>query len=150
VQVPGSWDVVEVKQDDGIVILEGPLSSDYSARAIDDARQRFGSAPIKAVISTSDAWPHIGGMREYVARRIPIYALDLNVPILTRLFAAKYESFPDALAKTPRRPALHVVSGKTVVGSGANRLEIHPYRTASGERQMMVYWPEHQLLYTSD
>jgi hypothetical protein len=150
VQVPGSWDIVEIKQDDGVVILEGPLSSEYSIKAIEDARQRFGGAPIKAVITTSDAWPHIGGMREYVARDIPIYALDLNVPILTRLFAAKYVSTPDALAKNPKRPTLRVVSGKTTVGSGTDRLEIYPLRTATGERQMMVYWPAYQLLYTSD
>ena len=72
------------------------------------------------------------------------------MPILTRLFAAKYESFPDTLARTPRRPALRVVSGRTIVGSGANRFEIYPFRTASSERQMMIYWPAHQLLYTSD
>jgi len=150
VNVPGSWDVVEIKQDDGVVILDGPLASDYSAKVIADASQRFGGAPVKAVITTSDSWPHIGGMREYVARGIPIYALDLNVPILTRLFAAKYESFPDALARSPKRPVMHVVTGKLAVGSGANRLEIYPYRTATGERQMMVYLPQHQLLYTSD
>ena len=150
VHVPGSWDIVEIKQDDGVVILDGPLSSDYSAKVIADASQRFGGAPVKAVISTSDSWPHIGGMREYVARGIPVYALDLNVPILTRLFAAKYDTFPDALAKVPKRPVMRVVFNKTIVGSGPNRLEIYPFRTATGERQMMVYLPQHQLLYTSD
>src|SRR5215203_2093186 len=34
---------------------------------------------------------------------------------------------------------LKVVSGKTTVGSGANRFEIYPFRTATGERQMMIY-----------
>jgi hypothetical protein len=150
VQVPGSWNVVETKQDDGIVVIEGPISSGYSAKAIDDARRRFGGAPIKAVISTSDSWPHIGGLREYVARGIPIYALDLNVPILKRLFAAKYESSPDGLMKHPKEPSLHIIAGKTIVGSGSNQLVIYPLRTASGERQMMVYWPAHRLLYTSD
>jgi hypothetical protein len=150
VAVPGSWNVVEIKQDDGVVIVEGPLSSNYSARAIDDVRQRFGGAPVKAVISTSDSWPHIGGLREYAARSIPIYVLDLNVPILNRLLAARYESSPDSLMKRPRQPKLHVVAGKTIVGSGPNQLVIYPLRTASGERQMMVYWPAHRLLYTSD
>ncbi len=150
VQVPGSWNVVEIRQDDGIVVLEGPFTSNYSAKAIDDTRQRFGGTPIKAVISTSDSWPHIGGLREYVARGIPIYALDLNIPILKRLFAARFDSSPDALMKRPRPPVLHVVAGKTVVGSGRNQLVIYPLRTASGERQMMVYWPAHRLLYTSD
>ncbi len=150
VQVPGSWNVVEIKQDDGIVMIEGPISSNYSVKAIADARQRFGNAPIKAVISTSDSWPHIGGLREYAAREVPIYALDLNVPILNRLFAARYESSPDALMKRPRKPTIHVVAGRTIVGSGPNQLVIYPLRTPSGERQMMVYWPARQLLYTSD
>jgi hypothetical protein len=45
---------------------------------------------------------------------------------------------------------LRLVSGRTTVGAGANRFDIYPLRTASGERQMMIYWPAHQLLYTSD
>ena len=104
VQVPGSWDIVEVRQPDGVVIVEGPMTSSYSAKVVDDARARFASAPIAAVVTTSDAWPHIGGMREYVARGIPIYALDLNVPILSRLFAAKYTTFPMRSRKRRRCP----------------------------------------------
>ena len=150
VKVPGRFDVVEVKQDDGIVIIEAPLSSDYSAKAIADARLRFEDAPVKAVITTSDAWPHIGGIREYVALGIPVYALDLNVPILKRLVSARYQSLPDTLAKRPKAPRVTVVSNKTTVGSGANRFEIYPLRTATGERQMMIYWPDHRLLYSSD
>ena len=150
VKVPGRFDVVEVEQDDGVVIIEAPLSSDYSAKAIADVRQRFGRKPIKAVITTSDAWPHIGGIREYAALGIPIYALDLNLPILNRLISAKYESLPDTLARRPKVPKLTVVSGKTTVGSGPNRLEIYPLRSVTGERQMMIYWPEHRLLYSSD
>jgi hypothetical protein len=150
VKVPGNWDIVEVKQDVGVAIVEGPLTSAYSAKVIEDAQRRFGGAPISAVVTTSDSWPHIGGMREYAARGVPIYALDLNLPILRRLFAAKYETLPDALARQPKAPRLHPVSAKTVVGSGANRFEIYPLRTVSGERQMMVYWPQHELLYTSD
>lgn len=150
VKVSASWDVIEVKQDDGIVIFEGPLSSGYSSRVMDDAKKRFPGLPIKAVVTTSDSWPHIGGMREYVAQGIPIYALDLNKPILERLFKAPYKSFPDALAKSRKQPKWNIVSGKRVLGTGANRLVIYPYRTATGERQMMIYLPEHELLYTSD
>jgi hypothetical protein len=150
VKVPASFDVLEIRQPDGIVIVEGPSTSAYSVKAIDDARARFGSATVKAVITTSDAWPHIGGLREYVARGIPIYALDLNAPILKRLFAARYDTFPDALARTPKAATLRLVSAKTIVGSGDNRIELYPLRTVTGERQMMAYFPAHRLLYTSD
>ncbi|MGE0815511.1 MAG: hypothetical protein AB7O28_13915 [Vicinamibacterales bacterium] len=150
VVVPGRFGVVEVRQDDGVVIVDAPLSSEYSARAIADARARFGSAPVKAVITTSDAWPHIGGIREYVARGIPIFALDVNIPILTRLIAAPYRSWPDALAARPREPDFRPVMGPTTLGTGETRLEMHPFRTATGERQMMIYWPTQRLLYSSD
>jgi hypothetical protein len=150
VKVAANFDIVEVRQDDGIVIIEAPLTPAYSQKVIDDAARRFPGVPIKAVVTTSDAWPHIGGIREYVARRIPVYALDLNVPILQRLVAAKYESEPDALARAPRPPDWRVVSSRTTVGSGPNRLELLPLRTVTGERQMMVYFPALQLLYTSD
>jgi hypothetical protein len=75
---------------------------------------------------------------------------DLNIPILTQLLSARYESYPDTLARASKAPGLRVVSDKTTVGSGANRFDIYPFRTATGERQMMIYWPEHQLLYSSD
>jgi len=150
VQVPGNWDIVEVKQSDGVAIIEGPLTSTYSTKVIDDVRKRFDGAPVKAVITTSDSWPHIGGMREYAARGVPIYALDRNVPILTRLFAATFATEPDALARGWRAPVLRAVGMKTVVGVGANRMELYPLRTVTGERQMMAYFPDHKLLYTSD
>ena len=150
VQVRGFWNVAEVKQSDGIVIIEGPISNGYSAKVIADAQMRFPGLPIKAVITTSDSWPHIGGLREYAARGIPIYALDLNRAILQRLFAAPHKLSPDDLAKNGRRPIVHYISARTQFGTGSNRLEIIPYREQTGERQMMVYFPESKLLYTSD
>ena len=149
-KLPGRFDIVEVKQEDGVVIIDAPLSSQYSAQVIADAQRRYVGLPIKAVITTSDAWPHIGGLREYAARGVPIYTLDLNLPIVTRLLAAKYESSPDAWARSHKAVVLKKVSQRTVVGSGDNRLAIYPFRTVTGERQMMIYWPARRLLYTSD
>src|SRR5262249_4024970 len=37
-----------------------------------------------------------------------------------------------------------------VLGSGANRLELYPVRGENSERMVMVYFPEHHLLYGSD
>jgi hypothetical protein len=148
--IPGAWNATLVRQSDGVVVLEAPISSTYSARVIREAKRRWPGAPIKAVISTSDSWPHIAGVRQYVAEGIPIYALDLNVPILSRVISAPRTEIPDQLAKTPRQPDFRRVSGKTGLGAGPNRLEIYPIRGETSERQMMVYFPEHKLLYGSD
>jgi len=151
VQIPGNWNATLVRQPDGVVIIEAPISSGYSDKVIAEAKKRFPGAPIKAVISTSDSWPHFGGIREYVARHIPVYALDLNRPILERLISSPHHSNPDSLERAPGTKAqFRIVSSKTLIGSGPNRLEIYPIRTETGERMLMVYFPEHKLLYGAD
>jgi len=150
VHIPGAWNVTLVRQSDGIVVVEAPFSSGYSVKVLAEAGRRWPGVPVKAVISTSDSWPHIAGVREYVARGIPVYALDLNVAILSRLVAAPRTRFPDALARNPKKPDFRVVAGKTLLGAGPNRIEIYPLRGETSERQMMVYFPEHHLLYGSD
>ncbi|NOK17283.1 hypothetical protein [Corallococcus carmarthensis] len=150
VQLPGAWNVALVAQDDGLVVVEGPLASGYSARVLDEAAKRFPGLKVKAVVSTSDAWPHVGGLREYVARGIPVYVLDLNRALVERLVASPRTLLPDALARKPRAAKLQVVEGRRVVGSGKNRLELVPVRTETGERMLFAWLPEHGLLYTSD
>ena len=149
---PGSWNTTVVRQSDGIVILESPISAVYVKGVFEEARKRYPGAPIKAVLSTSDSWPHAGGVREAVAEKLPIYVLDLNRPLLDRMVEAPHSLFPDALAEvTPAtKPDWKIVSEKTVVGSGDNRMELYPLRGASTERQFMVYFPAHRLLYASD
>lgn len=148
--IPGSWNTTIVRQSDGVVILEAPISSGYSAQVLAEAHKRFPGVPIKAVITTSDSWPHIAGIREYVAEGVPIFALDLNKPILQRLVDAPRNSKPDLLARNPRKPDFHLLSGPTTLGSGSNQIDIIPIRGETSERQMMVYFPASRLLYGSD
>jgi glyoxylase-like metal-dependent hydrolase (beta-lactamase superfamily II) len=147
---PGSWNATLVKQDDGVVLLESPLSGTYIGGVIEKAKAENPGQPLKAVLSTSDSWPHVGGVRQVVALGLPVYILDLNKPLLERLVAAPHHLNPDLLTRAPHRPNWRIVSQKVQVGSGANRMELYPLRGPSTERQYMVYFPEHHLLYASD
>jgi hypothetical protein len=150
VQYGGSWNVGIVQQPDGLVIVEAPIGSRYSSQVLDEAAKRYPGVRVKAVVTTSDAWPHLGGVREYVARGIPVYALDLNQPILERLLKADYSAHPDTLAKAPKPAKFTWVSGKTAIGAGDARIELYPARGENGERMMLAYFPALKLLYTSD
>ena len=66
-QLPGAFNVALVRQPDGVVVIEATTSGPYSAAVIAAAEKRFPGAKIKAVVTTSDAWPHVGGIREYVS-----------------------------------------------------------------------------------
>jgi len=107
---------------------------------------------VNAVLSTSDSWPHTGGVRYAVSQNIPVYILDLNRPLLDKMMSAPRTLDPDALenSKNSHAPLWRIVSDKTVVGAGENRMELYPLRGASTERQYMVYFPESRLLYASD
>ena len=150
--IRGNWNVTLVKQSDGIVVVEAPISSSYSVKVLDEVERRYPGAKIKAVISTSDAFPHFGGLRQYVAEGIPVYILDLNRPIVERLLSAKYATNPDDLEKNPKRKRtrLNIVAGKTVIGSGPNELDLFPIRTESGERMIMIFASKLKLIYGAD
>ena len=150
VYVPGRWGVTLVRQDDGVVVLDAPISGGYSRKVMAEAARRFPGLPIKAVVTTSDAWPHFGGVREYVSAGVPVYLLDLNVPQIQRALDRRHTRHPDTLERRPRAPVLHVVAGRTIVGAGSNRIELYPIRSETGERMMMAYLPERRLLYASD
>ena len=148
---PGSWNSTIVKEPDGVVILEAPISGLYTQGVIDEAKKRYPGASITAVLSTSDSWPHTGGVRMAVADRLPVFILDRNQPLLNRIVTAPHTLDPDALqnSKNPK-PIWKIVARNIEVGSGANRMQLYPLRGASTERQYMVYFPEHHLLYASD
>src|SRR5205085_7161650 len=59
-QFAGNWNVAFVRQADGVVIVEAPIGSRYSAAVLAEAEKRYPGVRVKAVITTSDAWPHLG------------------------------------------------------------------------------------------
>ncbi len=146
----GAWNATLIKQDDGVLVLEAPISGMYAQGVFAKARAEYPNAPIKGVLSTSDSWPHVAGVREAVAEGLSIYALDLNQPLLDRVVNAPRRLDPDRLQTTPKTAHWNIVAGKLPIGRGANRAVLYPLRGASTERQYMVYFPQHKLLYASD
>jgi hypothetical protein len=151
VQIKDGINATIVRQDEGLIIFEAPFSSEAHSgvdMVIEEAQRRFPNVPINAVIVTAYMWNYIGGVREYVARGIPVYGLDLYQPLLQRLVAAPHHTYPDSLARQPQAPIFRAVSAKTVIGQNRNRIELYPTRTTT--ERLIAYFPEHRLLYASD
>lgn len=146
----GNYNTWLVRTGKGIIIIEAPVSPAYSKGVMNAAAKKFPGEKIMAVLTTSDAWPHIGGLREYVANGIPVYGLALNEPLISRSLQASYRSNPDSLEKKRVQPKFTGVTGKLVLGDKANPIELYPVRTENGERMMMIWFPQHKILYSSD
>ncbi|MEO5867995.1 MAG: hypothetical protein ABIS14_04915 [Sphingomonas sp.] len=147
--IAGNWNVLVVRQSDGLVVIEAPQSSGYSEKVLALLAQRFPGKKVKAVISTTDSLWHYAGLRSYVARGIPIYALDLSVPRLRAFFERPRRFVPDELARRPRIPLLRPVGGRTLIGTGAQRIELYPIGGSGDARMVMAYLPGLKLLYGS-
>jgi hypothetical protein len=138
VRVPDRWAITLVKQADGVVIFEAHISGQYLRDVIAEAGRRWPGAPVKALVMSSDPWAHLGGFREAVAMKIPIYANAGSVPFLT------------SIAKGGPAPRFIPVSGKTVIGNGDNAIELYPVGGPYAERMLMAYFPGHKMLYGAD
>lgn len=146
----GSWNTTLIRQRDGILVLEAPISPAYVQGILAKVRSEYPGVPIKGVLSTSDSWPHMVGVRQAVAEGVPVYALDLNRPLLDRVVSAPHHLQPDDLQMHPKAPHWITVGGRLELGDGANRVVLYPLRGASTERQYMVYFPQQKILYASD
>lgn len=148
--IPGNWFSAVIKQEDGLVIIDAPINSDYGSGLLEIAKELYPNLPVKAVIASSGAWPHVGGIRPVIATEIPVYHSPLTRPVLNDLAKAEFSSNPDELQKNPKTIKSMTISDKTVIGKGPNRMEIYPMNSEGSEGMLMVYFPEHKLLYTSD
>ncbi|HJQ38161.1 MAG TPA: hypothetical protein VKB93_13570 [Thermoanaerobaculia bacterium] len=146
--VPGRWNSTIVVQPDGIVIVEAADSSERSLAVLDAAMKLAPDKPVKAVIATGNMPHYVGGIREYVARGIPIYAVADTAAMIRRIAAAPHRMQPDGLTRRPRDPLVRIVSSPMTIGSGPTRIELVPLLRQFHRLGMLL--PEYAMLYASD
>ena len=146
----GGYQSSAVRQPDGVVVLEAPESNAKSRAVLADIASRWPGVRVKAVVTTSPMWMHIGGLREYSARGIPIYALDVNVGIVRALLGAPHAQTPDSLARSRVSPVVRSVAGRMTLGTGPNAIELRPARGQHASSMLLAWLPERRLLYASD
>jgi hypothetical protein len=148
-QIPGRLGVTLVRQDDGVMVIDAPLSNGYTKKVMEEVAWRYKGQPLKGVVSTSDSWVGNGGLREYVAASVPIYLAAINKPFVEELLASAHTLRPDTLAARPKHILENLVAQRSTVGTAGGRMDLIPMKTSAGERVMLIYFPESKLLYTS-
>lgn len=149
--LPGPCNTTVVKQNDGLVVIESPFSSAYGEAVYNKIRELYPKEKVKAFIATSDAWLHLGGIREFATMNIQVYFPYRNETLIKNILNAPYQTEPDRLAKAGKiQCRLKGVHDTLVIGTGENRIVLYPYRTETGDRMMMVYFPQTRILYGSD
>jgi hypothetical protein len=139
-------------QRDTVFVLDAQLDD---ARARHDstwiARLFPGRHPV-VVLVTDLAWPHVGGVRFWVARGATIASRDIHRPFLETVVARNWQLSPDVLTQTrAQRPVpfrFRSVTAATAFAGGAVR--ILPIDGAGSEGALMAYLPADQFLWAGD
>ena len=100
--VGGSANNLIVAMKDGLVIFDAPVDEGQSRWVIDAAKAKYPGKPIKALVMTHHHMDHSGGARAYVAEGAEVVLPGQARPFFEKMFAAKHELKPDALAKSPK------------------------------------------------
>lgn len=141
--LPGTFNVVAVRQPDGVVILEAPESAERSREVIAELERRFPGTRPKAVVATGRVWPHLAGLAPYVARGVPVYASpDAEATVRAMLMA---NGQPD--------PDLRIVGTRDSIGSGANRVVLWSPAIVGApraSRALVAQVPGSGVLYVGD
>jgi hypothetical protein len=150
VQIPNSWYATIVRQRDGLVVIDAPISAGYSKGVLDEAARRFPGVPIKALITSTGFFWHVAGVREYAARGIPIYADARNVSVIRRFLSSPHRLVPDALERARvRMPRVIAVDDRLVIGTGTNAIAVYPVSKAT-QPMLMTYIADARLLHTGE
>ncbi len=148
--IPGNWFTGWAEQEDGIVVIEAPISSGYSVQLINEIKKRYPTKKIKGVVVTSDAWPHLAGIREYFAENIPVYTNKLNKTILDRVAVVDHSPLPDHQQIKKGKPEYRLIDKPLLLNDKNSSVQIIPVNGEGGERMVFLYFPNQKVLYASD
>jgi hypothetical protein len=142
----GAYNALIVKEDKGIVVVEGPYSNANSEYVMQYAKKAFPGLPVTSVVTTSHLRWHRAGMPAYAKAHIPIYVLDADAATLRSFLTTQTTN--DTIRESDIK--FRLVKDRTEIGTGANRMVLIPFRGTTSVRMMAVYFPEHKLLYWID
>lgn len=135
----GAWNVMAVALDDGVYILDAPISPGYARAVLDQVETDFPGRPVRGVITTSNAWPHMAGLSAYADRGIPVHAHPDNIDLITEMFPVLSGS-----------DMLLPVSNGQEIGTGENRLRVRLAAGPALDRMAFVFVPGANLVWGSD
>jgi hypothetical protein len=128
-----------------------------------DARGRLDSAWLDklypkrkavVVVVTDLAWPHIAGVRFWVARGATIVSHASSRAMLERVVARKWTRMPDALelarSKNASAVRLKFVPVRDSLSLAGGELKLYPIDGISSEGALMAWVPSDRSLWASD
>jgi len=145
-----AYNEVVVLERDTVFLLDATMS-DERARQDSSWIARLFPGPHPVVVVVTDlAWPHIGGVRFWVARGATIASHAINRPFLEQIVQRRWTQKPDVLetVRATARFRFHAVTDSVRLAGG--RLALHAIDGIGSEGALLAWHPSSRFLWPGD
>ena len=150
---PGYNEVV-AEIDGEIFIFDSTQGEARAALDADAIHKLFPGQHKINVVVTDLAWPHIAGVRYWVAQGATIIAHTANRDFLQKVIDRRWTASPDSLeqlrTKNPRAARLDFVAVNTPTPFAHGKLRLAPLDGIGSEVALMAFLPNDKFLWASD
>jgi hypothetical protein len=144
---PGYTELVALSRD--TVVVFDATQSEERARA-DSAwiARLFPGRHAVVVVVTDLAWPHVSGVRFWVASGATIASRNISEPFLKAVVDRQWLLSPDKLERDRARALLHFLPVRDSLHVAG--ITLYPIDGIGSEGALMAYFPVDRLLWASD
>ncbi|HEX8390826.1 MAG TPA: MBL fold metallo-hydrolase [Longimicrobium sp.] len=151
-RINGSYRSLVVDTDEGLLVVDAPLSAEFSEAAIREIEKVFPGRPFRWLVLTHHHGDHIGGVQAYVARGATVLAAAGSEPYLRRMTRiTRGFGRIGGQAAAVAEPRIEGVTGRRSFPAGGSRVEvINVGPTSHAAAMLAVYVPSERLLFQGD
>ncbi|HEV2643153.1 MAG TPA: hypothetical protein VGT98_10615, partial [Candidatus Elarobacter sp.] len=136
-------------QRDTVFVLDAQLGEERARQDSAWIAKLFPGRHPVALIVTDLAWPHISGVRFWVARGATVFSHAASREFLTAVVDRRWTT-PDALERTQPRTSLKFVSVSDSLALGGGAVRLYAIDGIGSEGAIMAYLPTDEFLYAGD
>jgi glyoxylase-like metal-dependent hydrolase (beta-lactamase superfamily II) len=146
----GAYNAMAVEFADHVLVVEAPISSQVSERAIQEIKGAIPGKPIRYVAITHHHSDHSGGLRAFVAEGAAVVTTRGNEHYVKSLVASR--QLRDALAGKAAPLKLEFVENKKrVFSDGTQTVELYDIGPNPHAREMLIaYLPKQRIAFQGD
>jgi glyoxylase-like metal-dependent hydrolase (beta-lactamase superfamily II) len=146
----GTHHSLAIGTDHGVVVVEAPNDDTRSLAVQDAIAAAFPGKPIQFVINTHHHNDHVGGLRTYVARGIPVVAPAADLDFLHTVFTTPHTALPDTLSRSPRDAQLIGVTDAGWSFTDGRTIQAIQLSSEHVDHQLVVYIPDAKIVFQAD
>jgi glyoxylase-like metal-dependent hydrolase (beta-lactamase superfamily II) len=148
----GGYRTMFVDTDEGVLVVDAPLSPAVTAGVIRMIQETLPGRPIRYVMLTHHHADHVGGLSSYVALGATVLAGPGTEEYLrTMLRAPRTLNRADAVQVELPAALIETVTDALAIGTADGVIQIlNPGPTSHAAGMLLAYLPHHRLLFQGD